>query len=76
MRRYALVLAVLALSLAACKPGDDPVPDPKAAAAKKPEPTVLDEVTKVPMDKARGVEQQVLDQAEEQRKQIEKAEGG
>ncbi|HET9482734.1 MAG TPA: hypothetical protein VFO79_02155 [Xanthomonadales bacterium] len=67
------VLAVL-LALSACKPGDDPPPDPQATAA-KPAPTVLDDQLKT-MEKARAVEQDVLDNAKKTDAVLDAAEGG
>ena len=54
------VLAVL-LALSACKPGDDPPPDPQATAA-KPAPTILDDQLKT----MRGLQDVEID-AEERR---------
>ena len=67
------VLAVL-LALSACKPGDDPPPDPQASAA-KPAPTILDDQLKT-MEKARAVEQDVLDNAKKTDEVLDAAEGG
>ena len=76
MLRHAAVI-IAALALAACKPDDDPPPDPTAAAAaQKPQPTVLDDISKVPMDKARAVEQDVLDNAKKTDEVLDAAEGG
>ena len=75
IRHAAVFVAVLALG--ACKPDDDPPPDPTAAAAAQaPQPTVLDDITKVPMDKARAVEQDVLDNAKKTDDVLDEAEGG
>ena len=75
MRRVAVIAFLVVL--AACKPDDDPPPDPTAAAAaQKPQPTVLDDITKVPMDKARAVEQDVLDNAKKTDEVLDEAEGG
>ena len=76
MLRYPAVLAAV-LALAGCGPDVDPPPDPTAAAAaQKPQPTVLDDITKAPMDKARAVEQDVLDNAGKTDEVLDEAEGG
>ena len=79
MRRHAALFAA-ALVLAACKPGDDPPPDPTAAAAQPAQPTVIDDIAKVPMDKANALEQDVIDSQnrtdEAMDKALEEPEGG
>lgn len=72
MYRIALIAAVLLVS--ACRDRDDPPPDPQAVAA-KPAPTVLDDQLKA-LDKARAVEQDVLDNARKTDEALDAAEGG
>ena len=78
MRRHAALFAA-ALALAACKPGDDPPPDPTAA-AQPAQPTVIDDIAKAPMDKASALEQDVIDSQnrtdEAMDKALEEPEGG
>ena len=69
--RSALVLAAF-LALTACKPGDDPPPDPQAAAT--PAPTILDD-QRAALDKAKGVEADVLEGKERTDAALDAAEG-
>jgi len=74
MNRIALIVAVLALLfLSACRDRDVVPPDPQTAV--KPAPTVLDDQFET-MDKARAVEQDVLDNARKTDEAMEAAEGG
>ena len=72
MRRSAFAL-VAVIALAGCREREDPVPDPKAAA---PAPTVVDEIAQPALDKARAVEQDVLDSAGKTDEALEAASGG
>ena len=69
MRRHS-ILILAALALAACGQPASPPPPQKPAAA---EPGVFDPQLKA-LDKAKGVEQTLADQAEAQRRSIEDAE--
>ena len=69
--RLALVLAA-SLALAACKPGDDPPPDPQAAAT--PAPTILDD-QRAALDKAQAVEGDVLEGKARTDAALDEAEG-
>jgi hypothetical protein len=73
MRRYAIAL-VAVIALAGCREREDPVPDPKAAAPAAP--TVVDEIAQPALDKARAVEQDVLDSAGKTDAALDAAEGG
>jgi hypothetical protein len=67
-----LCLLVAMLTLTAC--GDGPqAPDDSQAEPPEPEPTVFDPLTST-LDRARGVQQTVDEQAAEQRRKIEEAE--
>ena len=68
MRRYSIPI-LAALALAACGQPASPPPQKPAAA----EPGVFDPQLKA-LDKAKGVEQTLADQAEAQRRSIEDAE--
>ena len=66
-----LVLVPLILLLAGCM--DDPSPPPPQQAA-EPQPTIFDDQLKA-IDRAKAVEQEVIDAAEKQNAEIE-AQGG
>jgi ABC-type glycerol-3-phosphate transport system substrate-binding protein len=82
IRTAALAVAVLALAACGGTPSDSQADADKAAAdraaeqaAAKKQKTVFDDQLKA-LDKARGVEQQLLDEKEKHDKEIEKQENG
>ncbi len=77
MLRIRLLMLAL-LGLAACGGGQPPADAPKAAAAPAPEqrqPTVFDDQLKA-IDKAKGVEQQLLQEKAQHDRQIQAQERG
>jgi hypothetical protein len=64
------LLALFAVALAACS---EPVAEAPRDADR--DPTVFDDVTFVPLERAAGVEDTLRDSAAERRRQIEEAEG-
>ena len=60
-----LITGVLLILLAACSSSND------ESASNKNERTAITEAVNQPLDKAKGVEQQILDNAAEQRKQAD-----
>ena len=75
MKRIALLLVAAVAALTACQDKDDPPPDPVAAAPAPAQPTILDDQLKV-MDKARAVEQDVIDSQKKTAEAMKEAEGG
>lgn len=70
--RIAFTATVLALSAVACtRP-----PDPPTDAPPEPQATELRDAIQAPIDRARAVEDTVLDAAEKQRADIDAATGG
>lgn len=70
--RIAFTATVLALSASACtRP-----PDPPTDAPPEPQATELRDAIQAPIDRARAVEDTVLDAAEKQRADIDAATGG
>jgi hypothetical protein len=66
-----LSLLVAVLTLCAC--GGPRTPDDSQAVPEEPQPTVFDPLTDA-LDRAKGVQQTVDEQAAEQRRKIEEAE--
>lgn len=64
------LLALFAIGLAACS---EPVVEAPRDAVR--DPTVFDDVTFAPLERAAGVEDTLRDSAAERRRQIEEAEG-
>jgi hypothetical protein len=64
------LLAVFAIGLVACSE-----PPPEAPRDEVRRPTVFDDVTFTPLERAEGVEQTLQDSAADRRRQIEEAEG-
>jgi hypothetical protein len=64
------LLAILAIGLAACTEPAAETPRDEVR-----EPTVFDDVTFVPLERAAGVEDTLRDSAADRRRQIEEAEG-
>lgn len=74
--RHAAFALLIVLVVAGCREREDPVPDPKAATAAAPAPTALDAIVQPPLEKARAVEQDVLESAERTDAALDAAEGG
>lgn len=68
IRRLSLVLVTLAVALTACGSSEPPAPPPQQR-----KPTVFDPTTST-LDRAKGVQQTVDEQAAELRKKVEAAE--